>query len=216
MHNKGAARRGFRLALLSGKNDNGFTLIEVLVATAIAAGMLVALYASFFSVIRGRDSVDAALERTREMSRFLDVFSSEVHSSFYSDKNAVTFFSGDSSIGASRLSFTAFSYPLVAGDRPASDVIAVRYSLQDAGGGVKTLFRETWNPYSATNDAPMKAEVIEDVEGFDVSYYNGSDWSKAWNAKFDKKLPVAVKVVLAIKEKGIVREYPISARTMIR
>ncbi|MDH4101626.1 MAG: prepilin-type N-terminal cleavage/methylation domain-containing protein [Nitrospirota bacterium] len=196
--------------------DRGFTLIEVLIAVAISAGMLVLLYAAFFSVMRGRQAVDEALERTREVSRFLDVFSSEVHSSFYLEKNRASSFVGDASAGASRIAFTFFSYPRVSSYGASSDVVAVRYSVDVAADGVRTLYREAWNPYATDGVVPMKVEVIEGIEGFEASYYNGSDWTKAWNASLENKLPQAVRVVLSIKEKGVVMHYPITARTMIR
>ncbi|MBI5232994.1 MAG: prepilin-type N-terminal cleavage/methylation domain-containing protein [Deltaproteobacteria bacterium] len=64
--------------------ERGFTLLELLVATALGAVLLAALYAVFFSVLKGHGMVEKDLERTREMRRFLDVFRMEVESSFFS------------------------------------------------------------------------------------------------------------------------------------
>src|SRR5574340_477216 len=92
--------------------DNGFTLIEVLVAVALTSIVLVALYGSFFSVLRGRSDIDRSLERTREVSRFLETFSREIQSSFFKDGNTWTVFAGTeedkSGRSMSRLTFSAF------------------------------------------------------------------------------------------------------------
>lgn len=199
--------------------DNGFTLLEVLVAVALASIVIIALYGSFFSVLRGRSDIDTSLERTREVSRFLETFSKEIQSSFFKDGNPWTGFAGTeegkNGRSMSRLSITAFTYPAFKTGRPAGDLLSIRYYVEDKEGKL-VLYKETWNPYADEKTGVLKAEVIEDIEGFEILYYNGKDWAKAWDAKLDKAVPDAVRATLSVKDKGEVKQFSTVARTMIR
>ncbi len=199
--------------------DGGFTLLEVLVAIALASIVLIALYSSFFSVLRGQSDIDRTLERTREVSRFLEIFSKEVQSSFFKDGNPRTGFVGEEEDkfgrSVSRITTTTFTYPAFKTGRPAGDLLAVRYYVDDKDGKF-VLYKDTWNPYADEKTGVFKAEVIEDIEGFEILYYNGKDWAKAWDATLDKALPEAVKATLSVKDKGEVKEFSTVARTMIR
>jgi general secretion pathway protein J len=199
--------------------DRGFTLLEVLVAVALASIVIIALYSSFFSVLRGQSDIDTSLERTREISRFLETFSKEIQSSFFKADSPWTGFAGteEDKFGRSlsRLTFTAFTYPAFSANRPAGDLLSIRYYVEDKEGK-HVLYKETWNPYADEKTGVLKAEVVEDINGFEILYYNGRDWAKAWDAKLDKTLPGAIKVTLSVKDRGEVKEFSSVARTMIR
>ncbi len=209
--------------------DRGFTLLEVLVAVALASIVIIALYSSFFSVLRGQSDIDRSLERTREVSRFLETFSREVQSSFFKADSTWTGFAGDeenkNGRPVSRIAMTAFTYPALNPGRPAGDLLTIRYHVENKEGKL-VLYKETWNPYAAAKtdilraeDAKtgaLKAEVIEDIDGFEILYYNGRDWAKAWDAKLDTAVPDAVKVSLSVKDRGEVKAFSAVARTMIR
>ncbi|HHT9130276.1 MAG TPA: type II secretion system protein GspJ [Candidatus Brocadiaceae bacterium] len=199
----------------------GFTLIELLIAIALTSLLLVALYGTFFSVIRSQSGIAGELERSREISRFVDNFTREIHSAFYKGNNSKTSFVGNiSNRGgrvASDLTFTAFTYPILREENPHGDLIGVRYFAEEPQPGKITLYKDAWDPYTDKGEkGSFKVEIIDDIESFEVSYFNGRDWVKAWDSKIDKKIPAAVKAVIAIKEKGGIRVLPIIARSMIR
>ncbi len=197
----------------------GFTLLEVLVAVFLASIVIIALYTVFFSVLRGRSDIDRTLERTREVSRFLDIFSREIQSSFFKSSNPKTFFVGDeddkSGKSVSKLYLTAFTYPKTNTDTNTGDLLSIRYYAEENDGKL-TLYKETWNSYGDETDGGFKAEVVEDIEGFEILYYNGKDWAKAWDARLDNTLPEAVKATLSVMDKGEVKEFSVMAQPMIR
>ncbi len=194
----------------------GFTLVEVLVALAISSAIIVALYATFFSVLRARSDMVNGLERTREVAGFLDSFSREAASAFFKESNARTLFVGERSGGsgfeAASLSMTAF-VSTVRGAGAKGDLVGVRY-LTAYAGGKPTLYKETWNPYGL--ESAFRIEVIEEIEGLEFSFYNGKTWAKVWDARLEKKLPTAIKAVVHIREGREIKRYSAIARPVIK
>ena len=202
------------------KSHRGFTLLEILVAVAIMSVVLIALYGSFFSVMNSQVKIENELEQTREIRRFLDIFSLEIQSSFLKADNPKTLFIGEKKSNRnkpfSETLFTTFTYPVMRDGYPVSDLLAVWYFVEENAEGMLTLYKKAWNPYAGDKKDEFKAGVFEDMEGFEVSYFNGKDWVKAWDSSLEKRLPEAVKVVLDIKDRGEVREFSTIARTRIK
>lgn len=198
----------------------GFTLLEVLVAVGLSAAVLAALYATFFSVLRSRDAVDRALERSAEIRHFLDRFSGEAHSAFFSANNPLTSFSGEENykLGApsSEFSFTSFNYPSLQEARPVSGLVYIRYFVEKSGSGAYTLFRESSNPFAARKGAAFKVEAVEDIDGFEASFYNGKEWVKAWDSALEGRPPEAVRAVVRIREGRDISEFSAIARVKVR
>lgn len=201
------------------RGRGGFTLIEVLVALALVSAIVAALYGTFFSVLRGRDTINSSLERSREVGRFLDTFSKEVSSAFYKDGNKASLLIGENrdSRGrpASKLTFTAFTYPVMKEGASGGDLLAVRYFTETDDDGKMTLYKEAWDAYMG-GKLPMKLPVVEEIEGFEVSFLSGNGWAKAWDTSLEKRLPTAIKAVVSIREEGSITEYRAIPRTVIR
>lgn len=195
----------------------GFTLLEVLVATAIGTVVIFALYLSFSSVLGGRSSIEARAERSRKTARFVDAFTNEVQSAYLSDSNKATFFRGDMDNGelpTGRVEFTTIVYQ-GPGEQVSGDISAVRYSAARDEKGRFSLYKEVWNPYG-TGKEPMKVEVMEDILGFDLLFYNGQSWSAAWDGKLENRTPEAVRATVKILDKGAGKEVRAFSRTFVR
>lgn len=213
-------RAGRDAEMITGTGSAGFTLLEVLVAVGLAAAVLAALYATFFSVLRSRDAVDRALERSAEIRHFLDRFSSEAHSAYFSANNPLTFFSGEENyrlgVPSSEISFTSFNYPALVEARPASGLVYIRYFVEKSDSGVFTLFRESSNPFAAQKGAAFKVEAVEGIDGFEASFYNGREWVKAWDSALEGSPPEAVKAVVRIREGQDISEFTAIAKVKVR
>jgi type II secretion system protein J len=205
-------------------NENGFTLLEILIAASIMSALFVGLYLTFFSVTGSRARIDETLEHSRQVRRFMDVMSTEVRSSFYKSTSERTRFEGAFSErrgrAKSRVAFTWFSYPLASSaKRPASELMAVSYSLEGLtpetnNNGV--LYKTRWNPYE-DEESGYRAEVMEGVESFLLTYYTGKEWVKSWDASKEKRLPRAVKIELALRgDEGELVQYSTIVRTALQ
>jgi len=193
----------------------GFTLIELLIAVAILAVIITAIYASLFNVLSTRENVQAKMDRLREFRRFSGIFSKEVRASFFSPSNAVSLWRGrggtpDSADSAS-LSMTYFTYP--AGKEPSGDLMAVSYSAEATESGL-TLYRESWNPYTGVKGG--KAEVMEDIRGFEAQFYDGDKWVDSWDAESRKAVPLAVRISIGINALEGVKTLTATVLTMVK
>ncbi len=195
--------RSFR----SGGENRGFTLIELLIAVAIGSVLLTVLYATFFSVFRAGDSAGGLLEERLRAGRFVDRFSRDIHGAYFRPKSGLNPFIGEPRGMGSSVSFTSFTYPVLKKGSAASGLAAVSYSTEDTGEGLRVL-RETWNPYIGEK---ASVEVLARVKSFEISYYDGASWVKAWDSRREDALPVAVRatVIFAGGE-----EFNALARTM--
>lgn len=196
-------------------HERGFTLLEVLIASAIGSVVIFALYMSFSSVLAGRSSLDEQAERSREVARFVYAFTNEVQSAYLSSGNKATIFKGELTNGAlpsGQIEFTAIVYPAAGA---GGDLAAIRYSIDKSEAGLSSLYKEVWNPYE-TGREHVKIEVIEDVKGFDLSFYSKGSWSAAWDGRLENRTPEAVRAVVRIMDKGAEREVKALARAMIR
>lgn len=194
--------------------SKGFTLLEILIGLALLAVLVLTLYTSFFTVLRGQSAINNELEMTRAAARFIDTFSREVHAASFKTNNPKTGFIGErleiAGKSADRLTITTMVYPILKEGRPSSDLLSIRYSVEEGPDKRLALYKEAWNPY--TDEAGIKAEVMDDIEGFEISYFNGKDWAKAWDASIEKGLPKAVRVRIEVKDKGDIREFSTLAR----
>ncbi len=195
--------------------EKGFTLIELLIAVAILAVVVTAIYATLFNVLSTRENVQAHMDRLREFRRFSGIFSREVRASFVSPSNTVSLWRGRggdaSSTSLASLSMTFFTYP--AGKALSGDLMAVSYSAEDTEDGI-TLYRESWNPY--TGEKGVKAEVMEDINGFGAQFYDGEKWLDSWDGEERKAVPEAVRVFINIKALEGVNTLTATVVTMVK
>lgn len=193
----------------SSGNNGGFTLIELLVAVSLTAVLLASLYAVFFSVAGAGGKASEAADRHVEAGRTLERIASEVRSAYARRGDQLTFFKAGKVRRHSGISFTFYSYPAQAGNVPKSDLMAISYFIE-RDGGKRHLVKEVWSPYHGEK---MSFRAIDDIKGFEVSLFNGKDWSKAWDSELEGSVPraVTVKITLLTGE-----ELAMTAATMIR
>lgn len=194
--------------------SKGFTLLEILIGIALLSVLVLTLYGSFFTVLRGQSAIDNELEMSRAATRFIDTFSREIHAASFKTNNPKTGFIGErveiTGKSADRLTFTTIIYPTFREGSPSSDFLSIRYSVEEWPDKKLALYKEAWNPY--TGEGGIKAEVMDGIEGFEISYFNGKDWVKVWDASLEKGLPKAVRVRIEVKDKGDIREFSTLAR----
>ncbi|MDA8086919.1 MAG: prepilin-type N-terminal cleavage/methylation domain-containing protein [Nitrospiraceae bacterium] len=170
------------------RKDGGFTLIEVLLATALTVVVLAAVYGTFFLVEKAREGANGSLVRMYEAQKIMDVLRREIEAM----NGPVTLVDKEyfGKRGAS-LSFSAFS--------PKNGVLSkISYFAQEGDKKDKDtidLIKELQAPGGAIENAPL----IENIEEFSVQIYSGGKWVRTLQASSP---PGDVHVTLKILFKG--------------
>lgn len=180
--------------------NKGFTLLELLIALALLAILSAALYGTYFSLMRGRETATAGIESRRELRITLDLLRRELSSAFYNRANKrLHFVVEDRDIfgkPASTLQFTAISSPST-GNLPTSDLVTLRY--QPVAKDTKiVLGRQVKNLFGTQETA--RYPHMDEVEGFLVECYDGAKWVKSWDTAINMGLPKSVRVTVRIRE----------------
>ena len=178
----------------------GFTLLEVLIALALLSLVAGALYATFFSLVRGRETATAGMEERRELRSTLDLLRRELSAIQYNrtDKRLHFVVEDRDEYGkpASILEFTAIAPP--APDNASSDQVVNRYQPQVKDGKM-VLTRQSRDLYLDSIDPPRYPQM-EELAGFLVECFDGSKWVKSWDTAINFGLPKAVRVTVSVKD----------------
>ncbi len=189
--------------------DRGFTLLEILIATALTAILVAAFYSTFFSVVRFGGGSEDSLDELLNAGMFFDRISKDIHSAFYRSKNRNTFFVGDIDGTTSSIAFTTLYRPPMRKETPSGDLRAVRYFAEREKDGY-TLYMEVWNPYYRDRER-FRVAMMEGVRGFEVSFFS-TDWVEVWDSELEGSLPSAVKIAVTLRDG---RTLSTITRTMI-
>jgi type II secretion system protein J len=186
--------------------QRGFTLLELLIATAVGAVVLLAVQTTFFGALRLHNSThdrideDLVLQRTlgiirRDLAGLMlpggtlsgqlqsDSFSSSLTGS-YGDRITPDLFTNSGKID---------------GWNPFSEVQMVAYYLAAASGGArgKDLVRVVTRNLLPVQDAvPEEQVLLSGVDSAAMLFYDGTAWTDTWDSSTSTTLPSALKLSL--------------------
>ena len=194
----------------------GFTLLELLVALALLVIIAAAVYGSYFTVIRGRDSATAGMEALRETAATLALLRKEISSALYrsGDKKLSFVVEDRDQFGkpASNLAFSTLGMTR-SGDTPSSDLRVVSYRTREKEGKLllarseKELFFDI---------EPQQYPQMEALEGFLVECYDNGKWVRSWDTALNGKLPEAVRITLSVRDGDRTVSYRAIVRPRLR
>jgi general secretion pathway protein J len=181
--------------------NRGFTLLEMLIVLALLVILGGALYGTFFSLMRGRDTATAKMDKRRELSVTLDQLRRELSSAFYGPNNSRLHFVVEDrdyfGKPASTLDFTAFVSPRVSG-QALSDQVQLVYKPVEKE---KKLLLSRQEKDIFHSNVPSPYPQMEELEGFLVECYDGTKWVKSWDTTLNgNNLPKYVRVTITLKE----------------
>lgn len=190
--------------------NNGFTLLEILIALILLAILTAALYGSYFGVIRARDRASAGMESRRELGATLDLIRREVSSARFNraDKRLRFVVEDRDNFGAqsSTLELTTLASPSLQ-NRRESGVVAVTYKMaeKDKKRFLTRQERDLFSEETAVHAYPQ----MEQISVFLVECYDGSKWVKSWDTAINGVLPKGVRVTVRVDEEGKPVEFSV-------
>lgn len=192
-----------------------FTLIEVLLATAILSVIILSVYSAFNTGILAYKKIDSTFDSFQEARIILSKLESDLKNSFvYSEDSS--FFNGE----ASKLDFFNVSQ-IYYKDKEYSNVCRIKYELD----GV-SLKRTLCSGFSALNEsADIKPqEFSNNIKNLDFEYAYISEgekkdilWQDAWPKEEGQinRLPVAVKIKLSLLDAKMKQKVLEFAKTIV-
>jgi general secretion pathway protein J len=179
------------------RRDKGFTLIEVLIAIAIMAMILVTLYSTFTLANRALFNVDQSLLKLQEARALVDTLKREIESTFYSKDISYCVFKMDDRdfYGRQTSSLTVTSSsPLIKG------LANINYTVEERNG----ILVITKSMVSALSQAAEnnKMDLLEDIESFTLQAKYQNAWVKTWDSSLTNTTPDEVKIILTMRMKN--------------
>jgi type II secretion system protein J len=203
------------------RSQRGFTLLELLVATAVGAIVLLVINATFFSALRLHNSThdrideDLALQRTLGIVR-RDLEGVMLPGGVLSGTFQTETFSSSTIDGTGdRVSPDIFtSSGRVDGWTPFSEVQMVAYFLSPATDGTanKSLVRVvTRNLLPAQEAATEEQVLLPGVASASLEFYDGTDWTDVWDSTTSSTLPggFRFRVTLAARDNSQLTPAPV-------
>ena len=189
--------RGLRIGLSTARyGEEGFTLLEVLIALGISVIIITALYSAFFLSRKAVDAVDDSLLRLQESRALLDTIKREMESALYERVKPYTFFKLEDrdfyGKQASRVSFTSFS-PLIPG------LAKIDYSVEEDDR--KLVLKKRIGSVFAQAGEPKSVELMENLESFTVEVRYGDKWVKTWDSAESNSMPEEIRVSVKVSAK---------------
>ena len=189
----------------------GFTLLEVLIAVAIMAGIVTVIYASFATASRNVEQAEARRDATDLARTFLTKFSNEIANAYYNQGMTETFFYGKKSSSEKdvpRFDTIAFT-TLTNWRKPNSKDIGVwevGYRFEEtAEKNGRTLIRKEKREINA-DTPPLEGgtdyTLTDRIKSLRLRYFNGLMWTDDWDNRSQRSLlpPKAVEITLVLDE----------------
>ena len=186
----------------------GFTLLEMLIATAVGAIVLLVINATFFSALRLHNTTHEKIDNDLALQRVLVIVRKDLAGvmlpggvlSGTFQTNAFTSSSMDPA--GERISPDIFTDSgRVDGWTSYGDVQMVAYSLAPAtdGSNSKTLVRSVTRNLLPTQDTVYDEQpLLPGVQSATMEFYDGYSWTEEWDSTVTNTLPRAIKLSLVM------------------
>jgi general secretion pathway protein J len=187
--------------------EQGFTLLEVLIAISIFSVVSLAGFTIFDTVLRGEESSKIRTERQNELQRaFLLIerdftqivkrtlrLNGEAPQATFLQTADDSFLDNDQAIAFVRGGWTNPNLLL-----PRSEMQSVAYRLNEG-----TLERLHFNFVDAVvGQEPRVRKLLSDVDSINFEFYDGKKWQKKWSGN---TLPLAIAIEVDTLDFGLIR-----------
>lgn len=199
-----------------GKSQDGFTLLELLVAMTVFAIMAVATYSGLRSVLFNQTAVEAQAQRLGEVQMAFYLLAQDIQQTLprfvideYGDRQPAL---ESNEINDDFLRFTRAGWDNPLGQQRAS-LQRLAYRLEQ-----RSLLRLYWDTLDRSGiGEPRRATLLEDVETVEVRFLDADNaWQTQWPATEVgatvalEELPRAVELSITLEDWGtITRLFPL-------
>ncbi len=175
----------------------GFTLVEVMVAVTIGGFIMLVAVGTLKSITSSAEMVDSNISAAAEVRFVSNMLSRDLVNFYRNEDIRNTKLIGtaeDSEQGSiSYLVFYTVSRAKARSDQPEGDIYEVEYYLMK-DEDKSLLMRRLWpNPNEEDEPGGILSVIAEDIDVFQVRYFDGEEWSDEWPEEMDV-LPQLIEV----------------------
>jgi len=204
----------------TGYHKSGFTLIEILVAAAIILSILSLVYGTYFTISKSTQAARAKLTLSQQALKLLPLLAQQIRCCYadtisdsayttkqvYEPKSKITqnnpdFFSSYTNNPNEKILhlITANKFGVPKNSPEGLSDVTYRF---DKSKGLLYLSQERFVG-SAKNSIKGKSwqPIAENIESLEFTFFDGQQWLDKWIFKDSKKLPNAVKIDIAFRDK---------------
>ena len=187
--------------------EQGFTLLEVMIAIAIFSVISLASFTIFDTVLRGDENSKIRTDRQNELQRafmlmerdFTQIAKRSMRANGEAPGNSFLQTSDDSFLADEQaIAFVRNGWTNPGLLLPRSDMQSVAYRVED-----KTLQRLHYNFVDAVvGQEPRIRPLISKVTSLTFEFYDGKKWQKKWSGS---TLPQAIAIEIETEDYGLIR-----------
>jgi len=192
-------------------NRRGFTLIEVLTATAILALIVSTVYFSFSNLLEGRSRIRERGEHLRRVYFALDLMRRDIQNAYLTrnrgtpEETHITVFRGLEDSPVSHLTFATLNHVKMRAGGKECDQAEVEYYGDTEGGEAVLMRRESaWVdgfPEKGGNVFP----VLAGFKAIIFEYWDAQDreWGRIWDSEATDRadtLPPKVRITMLVSD----------------
>ncbi len=214
-HKRAAARREMRHAFLPA-GAHGFTLLELMLALAIAAVLATSLYAAMQAAYTAKKSAESAVEPPRTAELAMEWLAADFQNALPpTGILAGAFVGSDAQDERGRdaddvVLYTTTESPynpdLANGDVKMVELLV---TVPDNSTDHVLVRRVSRNLLSQVETTPTDEVLCRGVGGFNVRYYDGTQWVDTWDStQQGDVLPTAVEVTLELDRPTAANQPP--------
>lgn len=201
-------------------NKNGFTLVEILVAMSLIAAILAMVYGSYFATARSAQACETSIAVSRQGQKVLEQIARQIRCSYagavVDDANSVRFgsdpkrmmpqesisyFSGDQDAPGGKILRMVTTNARLEGKRPSEGLFEVTYRF-DKSAGTLSLNQRTYPAIAQKSEQDDWQEIADNVESFELAFFDGENWLDSWEFEDKKKLPNAVRIEIGCRDEN--------------
>jgi type II secretion system protein J len=203
-----------RQSISTGAGASGFTLLEVLIAVAIMAGIVTVIYSSFSTSSRNVEQAEEKRDAADLARTLMAKLTSDITNAYYSPDLQETFFYGKKSgIDPDEPRYDSIALTTLTNWRKPNsketDLWEVGYRFEEQPEkNTKVLIRSEKRQLDK-DSPPLEGGtdyiLSERVKSLRLRYFNGLTWTDDWDNRTQRSLPPpkAVEIMLALDDGSI-------------
>lgn len=182
-------------------NRRGFTLLELLLSSAIAAMMALVIYSAMVTGFKARKSANSQMSDIRSMAIVMDIIAEDFESILPPTGTLagpmVGYAMGSPGFEADSVEFYCIGRDRAVESEFSEGFRRIELVLKTDGQTPTLVRRVTRNLLAPAVPEPEEEVLSTEIVGFSVRFYDGTSWYTEWDSTLrEDTLPAAVEITL--------------------